>query len=201
MPPGSCARWPRRAFSPSSSASQSPGARGRGDRGRLGSPPDGLLRLAALAVLTVEDAARCAERLRLSNAEGERLRRAAVALARLHGLAAAPTDAALRRSAVRLRSPRRAAALLLAQAEFGGRSRRRGLFRRPPLSRRNAGAGLAAQGRSITARGVAPGPRVGGSSGPSTALGRAGFPVERGAVDACCAPPRRPRRRARAARI
>ena len=47
-----------------------------------GSAPDAVLRLAALAVLVEEDAARCTERLRLSNAEGERLRRAAAALRR-----------------------------------------------------------------------------------------------------------------------
>ena len=49
----------------------------------------------------------CAERLRLSNAEAERLRRAATALARLHGVATAPSDDTLRPAPVSFRPPRR----------------------------------------------------------------------------------------------
>ncbi|MGH6850306.1 MAG: CCA tRNA nucleotidyltransferase, partial [Methylocella sp.] len=49
-------------------------------------PQDPLLRLAALCVELPEDAARLRERLRLSNAEAERLEGAAIALVTLHGL-------------------------------------------------------------------------------------------------------------------
>lgn len=149
-----------------------------------GSPPDAVLRLAALAVLVEEDAARCADRLRLSNAEGERLRRAATALARLHGLAAAPTDADLRRLLFGFGRGGAADALLLAQAESsadpndaGFSAARRFLAETPapvsPLS-----------GRSIIARGVAPGPRVGRILKAFDRLWEAaGFPVDRAAVE------------------
>ena len=55
---------------------------------RLG--PDPVLRLAAFAVLTTEDADRLRDRLRLSNAEHRRLHAAAGALERLHGRATPP---------------------------------------------------------------------------------------------------------------
>src|ERR1700730_4332677 len=55
-----------------------------------GLPQDPLLRLAALCVELPEDAARLRERLRLSNAEGERLGGAALALTGLHGLSEPP---------------------------------------------------------------------------------------------------------------
>jgi len=58
--------------------------------------PDALLRLAALAMLVIEDAERLRDRLRLSNAEAERLARAAGALEGLHGLGAPPSLGALR---------------------------------------------------------------------------------------------------------
>jgi poly(A) polymerase len=51
-----------------------------------GAKPDALLRLAALAILTPEDAGRLREKLRLSNAEEARLSRAATARAHLHNM-------------------------------------------------------------------------------------------------------------------
>lgn len=53
-------------------------------------PVDAVLRLAAFAVLTSEDADRLRDRLRLSNAEHRRLHAAASALERLHGRASPP---------------------------------------------------------------------------------------------------------------
>jgi poly(A) polymerase len=59
--------------------------------------PDPLLRLAALCVDIPEDAERLAARLRLSNAEGRRLARAASVLVTLHGRVGAPPEGELRR--------------------------------------------------------------------------------------------------------
>ncbi len=58
---------------------------------------DPVLRLAALCLDLPEDAERIGERLRLSNAERQRLARAASLLVRLHGLRRAPPDDELRR--------------------------------------------------------------------------------------------------------
>ena len=58
---------------------------------------DPLLRLAALCLDLPEDADRLGERLRLSNAERQRLARAAGALIELHGATRAPPDDELRR--------------------------------------------------------------------------------------------------------
>jgi tRNA nucleotidyltransferase/poly(A) polymerase len=79
--------------------------------------PDGILRLAALCVIVTEDAERLVQRLRLSNAEGERLKRAASALAQLHGVAIAPAEGALRRLLYAFGRHGASDALLLAQAE------------------------------------------------------------------------------------
>ncbi len=62
-----------------------------------GATPDPLLRLAALVVELPEDAARLGERLRLSNAERQRLERAAVVLMTMHGQREPPPEAELRR--------------------------------------------------------------------------------------------------------
>ncbi len=57
---------------------------------------DAMLRLAALATIVVEDAARLRDRLRLSNAEADRLEGAARTLAPLHGHDMAPAPDILR---------------------------------------------------------------------------------------------------------
>lgn len=61
-----------------------------------GAPEDPLLRLAALCLHLPEDAERLRERLRLSNAEHERLESAAIALTGLHDLDQPPTPDELR---------------------------------------------------------------------------------------------------------
>src|ERR1700678_1085718 len=58
------------------------------DRGR---EPDSILRLAALGVAIPEDAERLRDRLRLANAEYDRINSAAAALVGLHGIAAPPS--------------------------------------------------------------------------------------------------------------
>ncbi len=82
-----------------------------------GLPQDPLLRLAALCVKLPEDAARLRERLRLSNAEAERLEGAALALSGLHGLNEPPKPEGLR--GLLFRHGRQAAgdAIILAQAD------------------------------------------------------------------------------------
>ncbi len=82
-----------------------------------GLAPDGIRRLAALAVLIHEDAERLAERLRLSNLEGERLHGAASALAALHGARAGPPEAVLTRLLFRFGRQGALDALMLAQSE------------------------------------------------------------------------------------
>lgn len=61
-----------------------------------GVPQDPLLRVAALCLHLSEDAERLRERLRLSNAEHERLERAATVLMELHGIEAPPEPDKLR---------------------------------------------------------------------------------------------------------
>ena len=123
--------------------------------------PDGLLRLAALCVIVTEDAERLGERLRLSNAEVERLRSAASALARLHGVAVAPAEGALRR--LLFAFGRRAAldALMLAQADApAGADGAAFALARRYLSETPAPKSPVS-GKDILALGVPAGPQVG----------------------------------------
>ena len=80
-------------------------------------PADAVLRLGALAVMGTEDAERLRARLRLSNAEAERLEAMAAALPPLHGRLAPPSLGDLR--VLLFERGRRAAldALILAQAD------------------------------------------------------------------------------------
>ncbi len=80
-------------------------------------PQDPLLRLAALCVFLPEDAARLRLRLRLSNAEAERLERVAAALVTLHGLNEPPKPAELRRMLFRHGRQASRDAIILAQVD------------------------------------------------------------------------------------
>jgi poly(A) polymerase len=80
-------------------------------------PQDPLLRLAALFVKLPEDAARLRERLRLSNAEAERLEGAALALTGLHGLNEPPGPDELRGLLFRHGRQAAADAIILAEAD------------------------------------------------------------------------------------
>ena len=82
-----------------------------------GLPQDPLLRLAALCVTLPEDAERLRERLRLSNAEAERLEGAARALLGLHGRNAPPSPDELLGLLFRHGRQTAADAIALAQAE------------------------------------------------------------------------------------
>ena len=85
-----------------------------------GAAPDALLRLAALAAMIAEDAERLRERLRLSNAETDRVAQAVEALTGLHG--------------IRRRRPRISCASSCSSRE--GRPRATRSFSPPPISAR-----------------------------------------------------------------
>jgi tRNA nucleotidyltransferase/poly(A) polymerase len=149
-----------------------------------GSEPDGLLRLAALGVVVEEDAARLSGSLRLSNAESERLERAASALVRLHGVAVAPPAATLRR--LLFAFGRRAAsdALLLAQAESPLGPGDPEFARARLFVAETAEPKSPVGGRSLIARGAAAGPRVGEILRTFDRLWEdAGFPSDRETVE------------------
>jgi len=94
-------------------------ARLTGIEAASGLAADPLLRLAALAVQTVEDAQRLRERLRLSNDEYERLADAAALLARMHGVDHPPEPRQLREILFRHGRQTASDALMLAQTEAG----------------------------------------------------------------------------------
>jgi tRNA nucleotidyltransferase/poly(A) polymerase len=140
---------------------------------------DPVLRLAALGVAIPEDADRLRDRLRLANAEADRLRSAATALIALHGTTVPPSFDGLR--TLLFSAGREAArdALLLAQAESGA----------PPSDAAFAAADrfladapepkLPISGADLIARGVAAGRPVGGTLRAFQTLWiRAGFPKE-----------------------
>lgn len=140
--------------------------------------PDAILRLAALAVAIPEDADRLRDRLRLANAEHERIKSAAAALVGLHGIAAPPPPEALR--ALLFNAGREAArdALALAETESGVApdaafaAANRFLAEAPEPK-------LPFGGADLIARGVAAGPRVGETLRVVQALWiRAGFPED-----------------------
>jgi tRNA nucleotidyltransferase/poly(A) polymerase len=144
-----------------------------------GGGPDVVMRLAALGAAIAEDAERLRDRLRLANAEYDRIRAAATALVGLHGISAPPSPEALR--ALLFNTGREAArdALGLAQAESGA----------PPADAAFAAADrflaeapepkVPFGGADLIARGVPAGPRIGETLRAFQALWtRAGFPDE-----------------------
>jgi tRNA nucleotidyltransferase/poly(A) polymerase len=144
-----------------------------------GEPPDPLLRLAALTLYVEEDAERLRERLRLSNAEFDRLAALGCALPVLHGIEAPPPIAELRLLLFERRRRGALDALTLAQVDGGA----------PPDEARFADAyrflaaapepTLPISGADLVARGVARGRRVGEALKSFQALWiRAGFPRE-----------------------
>ncbi len=126
-----------------------------------GLAPDGLLRLAALCVIVAEDAERLVQRLRLSNGEGERLMRAASALARLHGAAAAPGADGLRRLMFAFGRRGASDALLLAQAETAANADSADFAQARRFLAETAAPKSPVSGKDILALGVPAGPRVG----------------------------------------
>lgn len=157
-----------------------PGRLGRLAAIRAGEEADAILALAALAVRIVEDAERLGETLRLSNAEGQRLAKAAVALAPWHGHETAPDEGVLRRHLFvhGQAATRDALALAFAEArtdvdDAAWRATRAGLagLETPVFPYRAA---------DLMERGVAPGPALGAKLAALRKLWmEAEFPKER----------------------
>jgi poly(A) polymerase len=127
--------------------------------GRLGEARrDPMLALAVLGVQVAEDADRLTERLRLSNAEHDRLAGIARALEHLFGHAEPIAPAATRRLAFRLGGPALADAFVVLAARrpglAGAFEERAGLAREPLPA-------LPWSGADLLRRGLQPGPRLG----------------------------------------
>jgi poly(A) polymerase len=140
---------------------------------------DAVLRLAALSVAIPEDAERLRDRLRLANAEYERIKAAAAALVGLHGISAPPSREDLR--ALLFDAGREAArdGLALAQAESGAPPRDAAFAAADRFLAETPIPKLPFSGADLVARGVAAGPPVGQTLRAFQALWiRAGFPEE-----------------------
>jgi poly(A) polymerase len=140
---------------------------------------DVVLRLAALAVVIPEDAERLRDRLRLANAESDRLRSAAAALIGLHGTQAAPSFHGLR--TLLFSAGRQAArdALMLTQAESEALPLDAAFAVADRFLADEPEPKLSISGTDFIARGVAAGRPVGRALRAFQALWiRAGFPKE-----------------------
>ncbi len=142
-----------------------------------GKAADAVLRLAAFAVQTVEDAERLRERLRLSNDEFARLADAARTLAPLHGRETPPPVSHLREMLF-LRGSRAAAdALALAQAESAVAPDDTDWLEAARYLDETPAPAFPIRGADLIARGVAPGKELGEALKTLQAKWiRAGFP-------------------------
>jgi poly(A) polymerase len=145
------------------------------DRGR---GPDPVLRLAALSAAIPEDADRLRDRLRLANAEYERIRSATLTLVGLHGITAPPSPESLR--ALLFNAGREAArdGLALAHAASGADPSDAAFSAADSFLAETAIPTLPFSGADLIARGFPAGPRVGRTlSAFQTLWIRAGFPA------------------------
>jgi poly(A) polymerase len=126
-----------------------------------GAGPDALLRLAALAVAIPEDAERLRDRLRLSNAEADRLKAAAATLVRLHGIETPPILQGLR--ALLFTAGRKAArdAIMLAEAESKATASGAAFVAADRFLADAPEPQLPISGADLIARGIPTGPLVG----------------------------------------
>jgi poly(A) polymerase len=142
-------------------------------------PPDPVLRLGALAALIVEDAERLRDRLRLSNAEFERLANAALALEPLHGLGEPPSLGALRALLFERRRSVARDAITLAHVDSGAASDDAAFASAFRFVSDTPEPNLPFTGADIVAHGIAQGQGVGAVLKSLQALWiRAGFPRE-----------------------
>jgi tRNA nucleotidyltransferase/poly(A) polymerase len=144
-----------------------------------GEGTDAVLRLAALGVAIPEDAARLRERLRLANAEANRLRAATAALIGLHGITAPPSFHGLR--TLLFSAGREAArdALMLSQAESGAPASETAFDAAGRFLADASEPRLPISGADLIARGVSAGRPVGRALRAFQALWiRTGFPKE-----------------------
>ena len=140
---------------------------------------DPLLRLAALGVAIPEDADRLRDRLRLGNAEADRLRSAATALIGLHGIIAPPPFHGLRTLLFNARREAARDALALAQAESEASPADAAFASADRFLADTPEPKLPIGGSDLIARGVAAGRPVGRALRAFQALWiRAGFPKE-----------------------
>jgi poly(A) polymerase len=140
---------------------------------------DAVLRLAALGVAIPEDADRLRERLRLANAEADRMRAAATALLGLHGTTAPPSFYGLR--TLLFSAGREAArdALMLSQAESGALASDVAFDAADRFLADLPEPRLPISGADLVARGVSAGRPVGRALRAFQGLWiRAGFPKE-----------------------
>ena len=141
--------------------------------------PDPLLRLGALSVLIEEDAERLRERLRLSNAETERLAIIARGLADLHDGETPPRLGALRRLLFERRRQGALDALALFHADSGAPADDWRFARARAFLVSTPEPTLPITGADVVARGVTHGQRIGATLKKLQALWiRAGFPRE-----------------------
>lgn len=141
--------------------------------------PDPLLRLAALGLIVAEDADRLRDRLRLSNAEYERLAGAAAALETLHGIRTAPSPGDLRALLFDWKRGAAQDALTLAQIDSGAAPDNPGFASAFAFLTDTPEPMLPFTGADIVARGIAQGRGVGAMLKTLQASWiRAGFPKE-----------------------
>ena len=112
-----------------------------------GATPDAILRLAALGVAIPEDAERLRDRLRLANAEYDRINSAATLLVGLHGIVGASAARGLAGAPVHRRTRGGARCALVGRGRVGSAALRCGLRRRRSVSRRGARAEAAVRRR------------------------------------------------------
>jgi poly(A) polymerase len=144
-----------------------------------GAGADPLLRLAALAVAIPEDAERLRERLRLANAEADRLRSAAAALIPLRGIKAPPSFHGLKTLLFNAGRETARDALALAQADSGALPADAAFAAADRFLADAPATKLPFSGADLIARGVAAGRPVGQALRAFQALWiRAGFPKE-----------------------
>lgn len=140
-------------------------------------PADAVLRLAAFSMLTVEDAERLRDRLRLSNDEFARLAAAARSLAPLHGRDAPPPPSHLREMLFLCGARASADALALAHAESAASAGDADWLEAARYLEKTPAPAFPIKGADLIARGVAPGKALGEALKALQAEWmRAGFP-------------------------
>jgi poly(A) polymerase len=140
---------------------------------------DALLRLAGLGVAIPEDAERLRDRLRLANAETDRLKSAAAALIGLHGIAAPPSFHGLRTLLFSAGREVARDALALARSESDAYSSDAAFAAANRFLADAPEPKLPISGGDLIAHGVGSGPPVGRALRAFEALWiRAGFPKE-----------------------
>ena len=143
----------------------------------MGGPADAVLRLAAFSVLTVEDAERLRDRLRLSNDEFARLAAAARTLAPLHGRDVPPPASHLREMLFLCGARAAADALALVHAESAAAANDPNWLEAARYLEETPAPSFPIKGADLIARGVAPGKALGDAlKAMQTEWIRAGFP-------------------------